>query len=443
MTLLAATLLGWCLLTSSATAQTPFIDTIAGTYVDGFSGDGGPAVSAHLFSPIAVAAGPNDSVLIADLGNHRIRQIDGTATITTIAGGGTGGLGDDGPATDAQLAFPGGVAAGPNNTILIADREHRRIRRVDGTGTITTIAGGGAGGLGDSGPATNAQLEAPSGVAAGPNDTILIADTGNQRIRRIDSAGTITTIAGTGTQGYSGDNGPATNAQLNNPTGVAAGPDNSILVADLGNDRIRRIDSAGTITTIAGTGVRAFSGDHGPAASASLSLPYGVAAGPNSTILIADSGNDRIRRIDGRGTITTIAGTGTKSYSGDNGPATNAALAGPYGVAFGPKHTVLIADGENNRVRRIAAPDRSSCVQTAIRRANGEGFDQSDVTVQTPGGLLEITGVQITNGSITVPDFTTSTTNDVIVTATKEIQGQTTRFSFDATDVYGTTKHCT
>ncbi|WP_372789241.1 hypothetical protein [Paraconexibacter sp.] len=442
MTLLAALLLGSCLLATNATAQTPFIDTIAGTGVAAFAGDNGLATNARLNYPEGVAAGPNNTILIADSDNHRIRRIDNTGTITTIAGTGTGGFsGDNGPAINAQLNHPGEVVAGPNDTILIADSRNRRIRRIDSTGTITTIAGGGTAGLGDNGPATNAELNYPDGVAAGPNATVLIADSDDNRIRRIDSAGTITTIAGGGTAGL-GDNGPATNAQLSRPSGVAPGPNGTVLIADDLHDRIRRVDSTGIITTIAGGGTAGL-GDNGPATDAQLGGPQGVAAGPNDTILIADTSYQRIRRVDSAGTITTIAGTGTDGYAGDNGPATQARLSYPYGVATGPDNTTLIADQTNHRMRRIAAPGPTTCLQTAIRRATGEGFDQSDVTVRSPGGLLEIHDVTIDNGSITVPDFTTSTTNDVIVTATKEIQGQTTRFSFDATDVYGTTKHCT
>ncbi len=435
-----------CALTAgAAAAQTPFIDTIAGTGLAGFSGDGDPATNAQLNGPTSVATRPDGTILIADRFNDRIRGIDATGTIATIAGTGSSGYsGDSGPAINAQLNRPSGVAPGPDNSVLIADLGNQRIRRIDSAGTITTIAGTGTQGYsGDNGPATNAQLSGPAGVAAGPGNSVLIADYVNNRIRRIDAAGTITTIAGTGSTGYSGDNGPAINAKLSLPLGVAAGPNNSVLIADTYNHRIRRIDAAGTITTIAGTGTPGSSGDNGPAINAQVESPFGVAAGPNSSVLIADTSNQRVRRIDAAGTITNFAGTGTSGYAGDSGPATNAQLSSPATVATGPGGIVLVADANNHRIRRIAPPGPTTCVMTDVRRANGDGFDQADVTVQAPGGLLEITDVTITNGSITLPDFITSTTQPLIVTATKAQQGQTTRFSFNATNTDGTIKHCT
>ncbi|MGH1506522.1 MAG: SMP-30/gluconolactonase/LRE family protein, partial [Acidimicrobiales bacterium] len=231
-----------------------------------------------------------------------------------------------------------------------------------GNEPITTIAGNGSDGFsGDNGPATDATLRYPSGVAVDNDGNLYIADTINQRIRRIDAAtGTIATIAGTGTAGFSGDNGPATNAELRNPHGVAVDSDDNVYIADTDNDRIRRIDAAnGTITTIAGDGNGMYGGDGGPATNASMSSPYDVAVDDGGNVYIADALNSRIRRIDTTGTITTIAGSGSNGmgggFGGDNGPATDATVFLPQSVAVDDDGNVYIADTFNHRIRRIDA----------------------------------------------------------------------------------------
>ena len=335
--------------------STGTITTIAGTGEFGFSGDGGPAVEAEFRNPYGVAVDSAGNVYIADTGNRRIRKIDSTGTITTIAGPGEFGFsGDGGPAVEAELRNPYGVAVDSAGNVYIADSRDHRIRKVDSTGTITTIAGTGEFGFsGDGGPAVEAELRNLYGVAVDSAGNVYIADTDNHRIRKVDSTGTITTIAGTGEFGFSGDGGPAVEAEFRRPHGVAVDSAGNLYIADIRNRRIRKIDSTGTITTIAGTGEFGFSGDGGPAAAARLTFPYGVAVDSAGNLYIADTGNRRIRKIDSTGTITTIAGTGEFGFSGDGGPAVEAELRNPYGVAVDSAGNVYIADPRNRRIRKV------------------------------------------------------------------------------------------
>ena len=331
------------------------IDTVAGTGRFGFSGDGGPAAAARLAFPYGVAVDSAGNVYIADSGNQRIRKIDSTGTITTIAGTGEYGFsGDYGPAVEAELRRPRGVAVDSAGNVYIADTSNNGIRKVDSTGTITTIAGTGEFGFsGDGGPAVEAELRNPHGVAVDSAGNVYIADTSNGRIRKVDSTGTITTIAGTGEFGFSGDGGPAAAARLAFPYGVAVDSAGNVYIADSSNRRIRKVDSTGTITTIAGTGEFGFSGDGGPAVEAELYYPAGVAVDSAGNVYIADSGNQRIRKIGWRGTITTIAGTGEFGFSGDGGPAVAALLNRPGGVAVDGAGNIYIAEPDGHRIRKL------------------------------------------------------------------------------------------
>ena len=262
--------------------------------------------------------------------------------------------GDEGPATAARLTFPFGVAVDGAGNLYIADSSNHRIRKVDATGTITTVAGTGEFGFGgDEGPATAAQLFLPIGVAVDGTGNLYIADAGNQRIRKVDATGTITTVAGTGERDFSGDEGLATAAQLDFPFGVAVDGTGNLYIVDTYNHRIRKVDATGTITTIAGTGERDFSGDGGPAVRAALYFPIGVAVDSAGNLYIADSSNHRIRKVDATGTITTIAGTGEFGFSGDGGPAVLARLAFPGSVTVDGTGNLYIADTENHRIRKL------------------------------------------------------------------------------------------
>jgi uncharacterized protein (TIGR03437 family) len=326
------------------------ITTVAGDGTVGFSGDNGPATSAQLADPWSVAVDSAGNLYIADYGNNRIRKVS-NGVIATVAGNGTrGSLGDNGPATSAQFYGPAGLAVDSLGNLYIADYGNNRIRKVS-NGVIATVAGGGAS-LGDNGPATSAQLALPYGIAVDSGGNLYVADWGNNRIRKV-SNGVIATVAGNGTRGFSGDNGLATAAQLANPQGIAVDSAGNLYIADFGNASIRKV-SNGIITTVAGNGTPGFSGDNGPATSAQLYLPYGVAVDSAGNLYIGDSGNNRIRKVS-NGVIATVAGNGTFGFSGDNGPATSAQLANPYGIAIDSAGNLYIGDSGNSRIR-VSAP---------------------------------------------------------------------------------------
>ncbi len=301
-------------------------------------------------------------LLLGD-GSQRSAQAFGSSVITTAAGSGAtcgvgygGYSGDGGPATKASISNPWGVAVGADGAILIADTNNNRIRRVGPDGIITTVAGSGVYGYsGDGGPATAARLFGPQGVAVGADGAIFIADTSNYRIRRVGPDGIITTVAGSNNWGCNGDGGPATAACLA-PYAVAVGADGAIFIADWSKNGIRRVGPDGIITTVAGTGVYGFSGDGGPATAASVSEPWGMAVGPGGALFIADYANRRIRRVGPDGIITTVAGTGAYGYSADGGPATSAMFSDPVGVAVGADGALYIADRCNNRIRVVSPP---------------------------------------------------------------------------------------
>ena len=338
-----------------ALAATNNIFTVAGTGTAGFSGDGAAATGAQLHGPLGVAATADGGFLIADVGN-RIRRVSPAGTITTVAGTGTAGFsGDGGPATAAELFTPTGVAATADGGFLIADANNRRIRRVSPAGTITTVAGTGTAGFsGDGGPATAAQLT-PSGVAATADGGFLIADGVNHRIRRVSPDGTITTVAGTGTAAFSGDGSPATAARLSSPAGVAPTADGGFLIADTNNHRIRRVSPAGTITTVAGTGTGTggFSGDGSAATAAFLNFPTGVASTAEGGFLIADQSNDRIRFVDSDLRPGPQGAAGPQGQPGADGQQGSPGAQGPAGAPGTDRDRLAIAIAEDPlRARR-------------------------------------------------------------------------------------------
>jgi ribosomal protein S11 len=351
-----------CMLFVAPYAQGQYIiRTFAGTATSGYSGDGGAATAAAMGLPYGVAVDTAGNVYSAEYNNYIIRKVSVSGIITTYAGtGSTGYSGDGGPATAARMASPSCVAADRAGNVYFGELNGDRIRKVNPSGIISTYAGTGSPGFsGDSSAATSAQLDAPNGIAVDSSGNLYIADIHNARIRMVTPAGIIYTIAGTGTVGYSGDGGPATAAQLRQPTGVAADNRGNIFVSDGSDYRIRKINSSGIISTVAGTGSSGFSGDGGPATAATLFYPYSLSTDTSGNIYIADQGNNRIRKIDGSGIITTIAGVSLAGFGGDNGPGVSAHLNLPAGVACGRLGKVYIADKGNSRLRVLdtcAAP---------------------------------------------------------------------------------------
>lgn len=353
--LLLAALAG---LSGAPAARAQAISTVAGTGVQGFGGDGGPATSAQMNFAYGVAADGAGAIYIVDSANHRVRRVDAAGTIATVAGTGVAGYGGDGgPAVAAQLNEPRGIALDAAGNLYVADLNNHRIRRVDAGGTITTVAGTGAAGFsGDGGAATAAQLNSPFGVAADGAGRIYIADSANYRVRRVDAGGTIATIAGIGTPGYGGDNGPALAAQFQFIFGIFRDGTGNLFLADGNNHRIRRVDAGGTMTTVAGTGTSGFGGNGGSAVAAQLNFPAGVVVDGGGVLYIADAGNNRVRQVDTGGTITSVAGTGTSGYGGDGGPAMAAQLQFPFALALGTRGLLYVADTANFRTRLVTLP---------------------------------------------------------------------------------------
>jgi trimeric autotransporter adhesin len=335
------------------------ITTAAGTGTGGFSGDGGISISANIFSPFGIGLDKAGNFYIADTNNNRVRKVNiSTYVITIVAGSGKRAFcGDGGAATSACLSQPTGVTVDAAGNLYIADNGNYRIRKVDTSGKISTYAGNGSPTFcGDGQPATLACLHTPTGVAVDTKGNVYVADEYSCRVRKILASNhTITTVAGNGAIGYSGDGGLAIFAELSGPTGVAVDPSGNIYIAEWGSHHVRQVNTSGVISTLAGNGNPSFCGDGGAAASACLRAPYGVAADSLGNVYIADGGNNRVRKVTaGTKKISTVAGSG--SVLGDNGPATKASLSVPYGVAVFPNSSaksLYIADTGHNRIRRV------------------------------------------------------------------------------------------
>ena len=379
------------------------ITTVAGNGISGFSGDGAPATSAGLALPNGVAVDGSGNFFIADRANQRIRKVDPSGIITTVAGNGTLRFSGDGsPATSASLSGPNGVALDGAGNLFIGYQFNNRIRKVDTSGIITTVAGDGFGGFsGDGGPATSASLREPFGVALDGAGNLFIADRRNHRIRKVDTSGIITTVAGIGSFGFSGDGGPATSASLANPAGVALDAAGNLFIADGSNNRVRKVDTSGIITTVAGNGSSGFSGDGGPATSANLGTPFGVALDGSGNLFISVQGNQRIRQVDASRIITTVAGNGISGFSGDGGPATSASLSFPHGVALDGSGNLFIADSINERIRKV---DTSGIITTVA--GDGSFAFSADGGPATSASLAFPAGVAVDGtGNLFIADF--------------------------------------
>lgn len=333
------------------------IETFAGTGDPGYAGDGGPAREALLNQPFQCALDAAGNLLLADTMNHCIRQVDArTGIITTVAGSGEQGYsGDGGPATAATMKEPYGVLPDRAGNLFIVDRLNAVVRRVDAaSGIITTYAGTGEAGYGgDGGPADRAALREPNAIDFDPAGNLYIADVADNRVRRVDAkTGVITTVAGTGRREFSGDGGPAHEASIEGARGVAFAADGTLYICEREGSRIRRVDPrTGIIATIAGDGQRGYAGDGGPAAAATFNAPKWIHVGADGHVHVVDTENHCVRRIDrDSGRVETVAG-GRRGPEGDGGPATEAGLDRPHGCWVDASGWLFIGDTNNHRVR--------------------------------------------------------------------------------------------
>jgi hypothetical protein len=401
---------------SPAVASPPpgIITTIAGTGTAGYNGDNQPAVDAELYFPAGVAVDASGNVFIADTVNWRVREISASSgLISTVAGDGLPGYNGDGElATMAKLTHVNGIALDSTGDIFLSDGDNHRVRTVDAaTGLITTVAGtGGYVYNGDDQPAVDATLGNPAGLAVDSAGDIFIADQAQQRVREVHaSTGLITTVAGTGTGmylgegGYNGDNRLATTAQLDYPSGVAVDSAGDVFIAGSGDNRVREVHaSTGLITTVAGTGTGGYNGDNQLATSAELWGPTGLALDNKGDLYISDEFNGLIREVNlSTGMITSVAGDiaeagqGYAGYTGDNVPATTTFLSDASGVAVDGNGDVFIADSANNRIREIGGPDDDLALTD----------DPSDITTDatSPSGAV----VTYPAPTVSDPDDTT------------------------------------
>jgi len=371
------------------------IYTDAGTGNMGFAGDGGAATSAYLSFPYSAIFDATGNMFISDANNHRIRKVDQNGIITTYAGTGTqGASGDGGAATLARFSFPYGMAFDGLGNLYVADYNNHRIRKITPAGIITTFAGNGVLGYSGDGAAANlAQLSYPISVAVDASNNIYIADGGNHRIRKVTTSGIISTVAGTGTAGDTGDGSLATSAQFQSPYAVAIDGSGNMYIAAYGNNKVRKVNTSGIISTFAGNGVLGYSGDGGNATAANIAGPYGLTSDAGGNVYISESIGQRIRKIDGLGTITTFVGTGTGGYSGDGAACNLAQINGPAGVSFDAVGNFYVSDVGNNRIRKVC---NMNCVAgineysntTQIELYPNPSFGSFKVNVNLNGTLI-------------------------------------------------------
>jgi cysteine-rich repeat protein len=365
------------------------ITTVAGTGTAGYSGDGGAATNAQLNLPRDVWVDGIGQIFIADTANHRIRRVTSQGRIDTVVGNGQAGReGDGGLAVAARLKLPYGVTTDGLGRIYIADRGNNKVRRVSVDGIISTIAGTGASGFqGDGGPALLAILFSPTGLWIDDSSQLYIADSENHRVRRVNSAGTIETVAGNGIGDYAGDGALARNASLQLPSRIAVGSDQQLYIADSGNHRVRRVSSNGIIDTIAGDGEPTFSGDGGSARAAGLQNPFAVAIDRTGVLYVADSLNNRIRQIANE-SIETISGTGSAGFSGDGAPSNSAKLGGPRAVAIDTIGQLFIADTDGNQIRKVQLDGKIVTVAgNGARGFSGDGGMALNASLNRPAGV--------------------------------------------------------
>jgi sugar lactone lactonase YvrE len=353
--------------------------------------DPSKATQASISLVDGMAVSPNGDIYIARREHNVISRIDKQGRLKNVVGSGAYGFsGDGGPAAQAQLQVPAGLTFDAQGNLYIADRANHRIRKVNKRGIITTVAGNGTAGFGgDGGPATQASLNLPSGVVVDKQGNLYISDRSNNRVRVVNTQGIIKTFAGTGNDGYHGDNMPALKATLDKPFGLALDKNENLYIADRGNNRIRKIDSSGLISTVAGDGGFFFIGDNGPAYRASIAGPTGVAVDSKDNIYIADRSNNRIRMVDKLGMIRTVMGTGQQEYNGDSelGRETNLHL--PFGVALDKNGDLLVIDRSHYRIRKLTLKGNTvtTLAGNGIKKFGGDGGPAQGANLEFPQGI--------------------------------------------------------
>ncbi len=418
------------------------INTFAGDYIPAFGGDGGPALSAHLLFPNRATVDATGNVYISDLGNNRVRRVDTAGIITTVAGNGSvGSTGDGGPGAQASLFPVRALATDQFNRVYIASSVNtsdfwsrdNRVRMLNASGIISTVVG--ISNNGDGGLATDAFVD-PHGLTTergvGPQD-LYIADGRNNQVRRVDAiTGTIATVAGTGTAGFSGDNGPAINAQLSSPSDVVLDRNGNVYIGDQNNYRVRRVDTFGRITTVAGNGLFSYSGDNGSAVSAAISYPAGIDVDDNGNLYIADRYNYRVRKVSPQGIITTVAGNGTFNPSGatgDGGQATQAQIGVPTDVVVASDGSLYIAEYGSHRIRKVRSNGVIITVAgTGNYGSSGDGGLAANATLNSPfrvalDGQGNLFIADYLNSRVRRVDVTTGIIATVAGTGTTGVEG--------------------
>ena len=365
------------------TCNAQIITTVAGTGTQGYSGDGGQATNAELFDAAKVIFDAAGNMYIIETGNDCLRKVNLSGIISTIAGNGTAGYsGDGGQATAAELYDPIGGCFDAAGNLYIAEYGNSRIRMINTNEIISTVAGDGAFGFsGDGGQATNAECNSPEGVAFDTHGNLYIADFYNNCIRMVNTAGIISTVAGTGTAGYSGDGGQATGATLYRPAEIAFDTNGNMYIADEYNNRIRKVNTAGIISTIVGTGIGGYNGDGIQATTAELYYPSGLCLDAAGNLYIADSENNRIRMVTIAGIISTIVGNGIAGYSGDGGNATAAELYDPCRVTLDATGNIYICDEKNNLIRKVNNIGQAGIPQFGIQNSEFKIYPNPTTTI--------------------------------------------------------------